>query len=191
MALATITFKVKKPRVYQEYLQILEDVEAGKKKAEPFHGLYFDWLQKYKLQILSNQRINSTNRFSTLLAFDDLNLFVEAMMYYREFLNDPEVLGDPDPKFHIIDPDYKKYEKVVPELLHMLETAIVKLADIQAETSRIRETLKETMKDDKDGMERLLPFIERRGKEIPSLLSYLQTSLHMLKDPPDDQRILN
>ena len=189
MALATITFKVKKPKVYEEYLKILEEVKLGKREREEFHDMYFDWLEKYQLTVLSNQRINSTNRFTSLVGFKDLNLFVEAMMYYREYLNNPEILGDPEPKFHIIDPDYKQFESNVPELLDMLERALVELASLAEDGPAIREILWAEKKS--NGINRLKKFVEKRDQSVPSVISYINNALHMLPLSGEKKQILN
>ncbi len=189
MALATITFKVKKPKVYEDYLRILEDVKLGKREREEFHEMYFEWLDKYQLTVLSNQRINSTNRFTTLIGFKDLNLFVESMMYYREHLNDPEILGDPEPKFHIIDPDYRAFESNVPELLDMLERALVELASLAEDSPKIREIL--WSEKESNGINRLKKFVEKRSLSVPSVISHINNALHMLPLSTEKKRVLN
>lgn len=189
MALATITFKVKKPKVYEDYLKILDEVKLGKREREEFHEMYFEWLEKYQLTVLSNQRINSTNRFTSLVGFKDLNLFVESMMYYREHLNNPEILGDPEPKFHIIDPDYKQFESNIPEILDMLERALVELASMAEDGPVIRDIL--SSQTENSGIKRLKEFVKKRHHSVPTLISHINNALHMLPLASEKNRILN
>ena len=175
MALCTMSFVVKDPDKYVRS----NETKEGKEKLDSF-------CKKFDMQIINSQRINSSNAFTMLVSFKDLNKFVESLVYFRENMWDQEVMGQyTSPTFHIIDPDYNAYNKKVPQILDLLEKVLKELFDYSQEFSKIKSKLDGYSQREWDS------HVETRANAISTTMNDVQQALHMLRYKDDNQGILN
>ena len=116
MPIATISFKVEDPDAYLKDNDLTQPITLGYPTQE--------WFKKYRIHFLTLERVNISNRFTTLVSFENINLFVEAMINYWTERSACKKYGDPDCKFQIImnsdnEPDHVKWKCVTSILDHV------------------------------------------------------------------------
>ena len=180
MPICTMSFQVDKPKDY-------EALEGDPSYREEFNRFCAD----YKIQVLSRQKICNSKRYNLLIAFDDLNLFAEMLIAFREHnvLWKPEVMGDTTPKFHIIDPDYQEYEKNVAQLIDLLEKSLTTLCDLKQTSPKVIKAIENSF--EQKGMEKLKPLLEARFQKTSQTIDHVHMALHMLRSSSDENQILN
>ena len=180
MPICTMSFHINKPKDY-------ESLEKNASYMEEFERFCND----YKLQVLSRQRVCNSKRYNMLVAFDDLNLFVEALIHFREnkILWIPEVMGKGSPTFHIIDPDYQEYEKNVAQLIGLLEKSLTTLCDLKQSSTKVRKAIENSV--EQKGLEKLKPLLESRFQKTSQTIDHVHMALHMLRTSSDENQILN
>ena len=174
-----MSFDIAKPRDYEK----LDQDPSYEKALETF-------CNDYKLQVLSRQRVCNSKRYNLLLAFDDLNLFVESIIAFREHdvLWQTEVMGKGSPTFHVIDPDYQNYEKKIPQLISLLENTLVALCQVQM--IKPKKSIAEIVNKEPNGIERLQGMLEKRLSMTRDSIDNIHSALHMLRSS-DENQILN
>ena len=176
MALCTMSYKVRSPRKYEESLKIKE----YKKELD-------EYCSKYVIQIISRQRMNSSNMYNVLVAFDNLNKFVEGLISYRgnKILWNEQMMVDEEPLLHILDPDYRNYTSSAQDLVSILEKALLALCDLERETPKIKELTK-----DYKWPKPLEELVDGRMKLMQTTIDHIHQVLHMIRDP-NEKRTLN
>ena len=180
LPICTMSFDVNQPIEYEGLDKDPSYVEAFKQ-----------FCDDYKIQVLSRQRVCNSKRYNLLIAFDDLNLFAEMLIAFREHdvLWKPEVMGNTTPKFHIIDPDYQQYEKNVAELIDLLEKSLTTLCDLKQTSPKVIKAIENSF--EQKGMEKLKPLLEARFRKTSQTIDHVHTALHMLRSSGDENQILN
>jgi len=162
-----MSFQVRDPEVYQE--QYIDGGESPEYKA---------FCAKHRLQVIKQQRVNESDKFSILISFEDLNLLVEGLIVFRETMWDSKVMGEKSlPKFHIIDPNFCDYNAKVPEILNLLDKTLVELHSLLKDIPNIKERL---FKNEMDSI--FHDMVDKREKSVNETIENVNLALWMLKD---------
>ena len=185
MPIATMNFKVDDPDQYESMLHEVSNTMCPQKDQK-----IIEWNQKleeaqnrFKCKTLSAERVNGSERFQVMVAFDDLNLFIESMMWYRENMSKHTGYDvDMDIKVNVfMDTDNTGVDKKQKVVMTILDDVCTDMTKFYTETQSIYEIYDRYKGTYPDSMkEELKSKIEGRKKWVHQMLQKIQMALHSL-----------